>query len=102
MRGNLPMLVSFIMMKKSSHLFYFTGQKEIKQRREGNEEDGKVTGKGNAISKSASLFSLGQALGLRFLVGHCGSCHGAPRRCSAYSYVCNKHAPGKKKAKAEA
>lgn len=28
------MLVSFIIMKKSSHLFYFTRQKEIKQSRE--------------------------------------------------------------------
>lgn len=34
MRGNLPMLVSFIITKKSSHLFYFTRQKEIKQSRE--------------------------------------------------------------------
>lgn len=34
MRGNPPMLVPFIIMKKSSHLFYFTRQKEVKQRRE--------------------------------------------------------------------
>lgn len=34
------MLVSFVIMKKSSHLFYFTRQKEIKQSREKKKRGG--------------------------------------------------------------
>lgn len=50
------MLVSFIIMKKSSHLFYFTRQKEIKQRRE--KERGKKKGYREREQYFQTLWSL--------------------------------------------
>lgn len=89
MRGNLPMLVPFIIMKKSSHLFYFTRQKEGKQRRE------RKKGGWEACRERELYFQTHQSLFFRSHIGFILSCHDASCGNSAYLYGCNKHAPRK-------
>lgn len=76
-------IISFILLRKAE-----------KNKAKKKKEVEKITGKGNNISESAILFSLGHTLSLLFPVVYHSSCHDATGRNSAHKICVHKHVHG--------